>query len=107
MIGDRKETIRIQLKFPLCILHQNVVPKIHFISDVVTYLSGQDLNLNLVYNLTPQHKYIRIGGGYRHSLLFVRAMLEEIELRVGPLDIYPYKFCPIEFLSTGSLLNTF
>ena len=30
-----------------------------------------------------QHKYIRIGGGYRHSLLFVKAMLEEIELRVN------------------------
>ena len=30
-----------------------------------------------------QHKYIRIGGGYRHSLLFVRAMLEETELRVS------------------------
>ena len=40
-----------------------------------------------------KHKYIRIGGGYRHSLLFVRAMLEEIELRVcnhGNRYIYNY-----------------
>ena len=28
-----------------------------------------------------QHRYIRIGGGYRHSYWYVKAMLEEIELR--------------------------
>ena len=38
-----------------------------------------------------KHKYIRIGGGYRHSFLFVRAMLEEIELRVSVL---PPKLSP-------------
>ena len=30
-----------------------------------------------------QHKFIRIGGGYRHSYWMVKAMLEAIELEVG------------------------
>ena len=29
-----------------------------------------------------QHKYVRIGGGYRHSYWHVKALLEEIELQV-------------------------
>ena len=32
-----------------------------------------------------QHKYIRVGGGYRHSYWYVKAMMEEIELQVSYL----------------------
>ncbi|ELT92842.1 hypothetical protein CAPTEDRAFT_224063 [Capitella teleta] len=28
-----------------------------------------------------RHKYIRIGGGYRHSYLYVKAMMEELEIQ--------------------------
>ncbi|XP_074645814.1 uncharacterized protein LOC141902071 [Tubulanus polymorphus] len=37
--------------------------------------------LKMPHKKCEGHKYIRVGGGYRHSYLFVRAMLEEIEFQ--------------------------
>ena len=41
------------------------------------------INLFYYHCIAIQHKYIRIGGGYRHSYWMVKAMMEAIELEVG------------------------
>lgn len=37
----------------------------------------------LIYSFSVylQHKYIRVGGGYRHGYWYVKCLLEELELQ--------------------------
>jgi len=35
--------------------------------------------LGVVHKRCEAHKYIRVGGGYRHSYSYLKAMLEEIQ----------------------------
>lgn len=34
-----------------------------------------------VFSVYLQHKYIRVGGGYRHGYWYVKCLLEELELQ--------------------------
>lgn len=45
--------------------------------------------LGVVHKRCEAHKYIRVGGGFRHSYSYLKAMLEELqaELDRDPLNL--------------------